>query len=119
MLLSFWASWCGPCMAEVPHERKLVEQYQGKPFELVGVNADIARGELDRAVDKFDIRWRSFSCGPAGPLGPIAKAWNVSSWPTVYVIDHEGVIRGKNLSGAALDAKLAELVPAAEQAIRK
>jgi len=119
VLLSFWASWCGPCMAEVPHERKLVEQYQGKPFELVGVNADIARGELDRAVDKFDISWRSFSCGPAGPLGPIAKAWNVSSWPTVYVIDHEGVIRGKNLSGAALDAKLAELVPAAEQAIRK
>ena len=106
-------------MAEVPHERKLVERYEGKPFELVGVNADVDPSELERGLDKFDIRWRSFSCGPAGPLGPIAKAWNVSSWPTVYVIDHAGVIRGKHLSGEALDAKLAELVPAAEQANRK
>lgn len=119
VLLSFWATWCGPCMAKIPHERKLVELYSDKPFAIVGVNADIDEAELKRSLDKFGISWHSFSCGTKGPLGPIPKAWNVSSWPTVYLIDHTGVIRGKHLSDAAIETKLAELVPEAEKAMLK
>jgi thiol-disulfide isomerase/thioredoxin len=119
VLLSFWATWCGPCMAEIPHERELVEMYKDQPFAIVGVNADIDRAELERSLEKSGISWRSFSCGPEGPTGPILKAWNVSSLPTVYLIDHAGVIRGKHIRGAALDAKLAELVPEAEKAMQR
>ncbi len=121
VLLSFWATWCGPCMAEIPHERKLVELYSERPFAIVGVNADMDNTELQRALKQFGISWRSFSCGSQGPLGPIAKEWNVSRWPTVYLIDHTGVIRGKNLNlrGEALEAKLAELISEAERATRE
>ncbi|MCP3904841.1 MAG: TlpA family protein disulfide reductase, partial [Planctomycetes bacterium] len=61
---------------------------------------------------------RSFWNGPDGTRGPIAKRWNVSSWPTIYLLDHEGVIHAKNLRGAQLDAAIAELMVAAEAAAR-
>ena len=46
-----------------------------------------------------NITWRSFWNGPDGTGGPISKAWNVRGWPTIYVIDHKGVIRAKNVRG--------------------
>jgi thiol-disulfide isomerase/thioredoxin len=118
-LLVFWASWCGPCMADVPHERELVEHFKGRPFVLVGVNADDKRDPARKAVDKAGITWRSFWNGEEGAGGPIALAWNVRGWPTVYVIDHKGVIRHKHLRRNGLDKPLEELVAAAEAAAKE
>ncbi len=117
-LLVFWASWCGPCMGAVPHERELVEHFQGRPFVLLGVNGDEKKDEAVKAVDKHKIPWRSFWNGTEGPGGPIAVAWNVRGWPTVYVIDHKGVIRHKYLHGKKLDDPLEKLVVEAEAAAK-
>jgi thiol-disulfide isomerase/thioredoxin len=114
VLVSFWASWCGPCMELVPHERELVERYQGRPLAIVGVNADPDREELKPVLEKNRITWQSFWCGSKGPLGTIPITWNVRSWPTVYLLDGTGVIRAKNLLGPALDAKIEALVAEAE-----
>jgi peroxiredoxin len=119
VLLVFWASWCGPCMREVPHERELVERFKGRPFALIGVNGDDKKEDAGKAVTKYKITWRSFSSGEQGPGGPIAKAWNVHGWPTVYVIDPQGVIRHKYLHGKRLDKPLEDLVAAAEAAAEK
>jgi thiol-disulfide isomerase/thioredoxin len=116
VVLSFWASWCFPCMEMVPHERELVEQYQGKPFVLLGVNADPDREQLKTVLKEHRITWRSFWCGEKGPSGAIPMTWNVQSWPSVYVLDSAGVIRAKNVLGKALDKKVAELVAEAEKA---
>jgi peroxiredoxin len=115
VLLVFWASWCSPCMAAVPHERGLVDHFKGRPFALIGVNGDEKTESARKAVEKHRINWRSFSNGKEGPAGPIARAWNVRGWPTVYVIDAKGVIRHKYLHGKRLDEPLEELVAATEK----
>ena len=94
-VLSFWASWCGPCMRLVPEERALTERMKSKPFAMVGINGDGILADARRAVEHEKMTWPSFWNGKDGPDGPISSAWNVSGWPTVYVIDAGGIIRFK------------------------
>jgi hypothetical protein len=75
------------------HERSLVKNFAGKPFALVGVNSDEDREKLKSALEENGITWRSFWNGPQGRSGPIARAWNIEGWPTLFLIDHKGVIR--------------------------
>jgi thiol-disulfide isomerase/thioredoxin len=93
VVLSFWGSWCGPCMAVVPRERSLIERLAGRRFVLLGVNSDKDRGHAKEVVQKERLTWRSWWDGI--PPGPIATRWGVRGWPTLYVIDAEGVIRYK------------------------
>jgi thiol-disulfide isomerase/thioredoxin len=118
VLLVFWASWCGPCMGSVPHEKELVEHFKGRPFVLVGVNGDQKKEDAQKAIAKHKIPWCSFWNGREGPGGPIATTWNVRGWPTVYVIDHKGTIRHKYLHGKRLDKPLEKLVAEAEVAAK-
>jgi thiol-disulfide isomerase/thioredoxin len=116
VVLVFWASWCGPCMAGVPHERGLVERYQGRPFALLGVNGDEDKPAAARAIEQNRINWRSFWNGADHRASPILSAYNVRGWPTVYVIDPRGVIAARQLDEAHLDALVEKLVSAAEGA---
>jgi thiol-disulfide isomerase/thioredoxin len=119
VMISFWATWCGPCMALVPHERELLVRYRVRPFAIVGVNADKDREQLKPLLAKQGIMWQSFWCGEKGALGVIPITWSVQSWPTVYLVDHAGVIRAKDMLGTALDSKIEELVTEAEKATTK
>jgi hypothetical protein len=102
-----------------PHERSLVEEMKDKPFALVGVNSDADKEKLKPRLVEEKITWRSFWNGQQGTGGPISKAWNVSGWPTVYVIDHEGVIRHKSHGGPDMDKTIKSCVEAAEKAREK
>lgn len=110
VVLSFWATWCGPCMALVPHERELVERLKDKPFVLIGVNADADKPKLKDVAAKEKITWRSFWCGEDGPGGAIPMAWNVTGWPTIYVLDRQGVTRAKQATGKSLDRIVDKLI---------
>ena len=92
-----------------------MEKLAGRPFALVGVNSDDSKEKLKGILEKERITWRSFFDG-GGTQGPIATAWNVSGWPTIYLIDHEGVIREKNLRDEALAKAIEALVARAEKA---
>ena len=85
-----------------PHERSLVKRLENEPFALIGVNSDADRDALKRVLDQEQITWRSFWDG-GSRNGPIATAWGVNSWPTIYVLDAEGQIRFKGPRGADLD----------------
>ena len=106
-----------------PHERSLVEELKDKPFAIVGINSDEDKARLKPRLAAESITWRSFWNGPEGTRGPIAKAWHVSGWPTVYVIDHEGVIRHKSHGGRdgnpEMNQALRECLAAAEKAQAK
>ena len=85
-----------------PHERSLVKRLEGQPFVLLGVNSDRDREALKKVMKKQGITWRSFWNG-GSTQGPISSAWNVRGWPTIYVLDHKGVIRYKNVRGERMD----------------
>jgi len=101
-----------------PHERSLVKKLADQPFALVGVNSDKDRDALKDVLEKEKITWRSFWNGPMGTQGPISEAWNVSGWPTLYLIDHRGVIRRKwegSPGEKVLDDAIEKLVREAEK----
>ncbi len=85
-----------------PHERSLVKRLADKPFVLLGINSDRDREELREIMEQEKITWRSWWDG-GSTSGPIARQWNVHGWPTVYVLDHQGVIRHKDLREKELD----------------
>jgi thiol-disulfide isomerase/thioredoxin len=91
VLLSFWATWCGPCMKMVPQERELVKRFEGKPFVLVGVNGDDDQKTARAAVADHGMTWRSFQ-NKDGPR-TISLDWHVWGWPTFYLIDQKGIVR--------------------------
>jgi len=114
VLLVFWASWCGPCMGDVPHEKELHAKFAERPFTIIGVNADETLELAEKAVQENAIPWQSFWNGDKGANGPIANSWNVRGWPTVYVIDQTGTIRHKHLRCEELDEPLELLIREAE-----
>ena len=92
-----------------PHERSLVKRLEGQPFALIGINSDRDREALKKVMKKQGITWRSFWNG-GGTGGPISSAWNVRAWPTIYVLDHKGVIRYKNVRGERMDEAVDKLL---------
>jgi len=100
-----------------PHERSLVKEMENKPFVLLGVNSDQNKEDLKKTIEKEKMTWRSWFDGP-GTQGPIATKFNVQGWPTLYVIDHKGVIRHKwagSPGEKVLDGAIEKLVKEAEK----
>ncbi len=97
-----------------PHERSLVEKYQNRPFVLLGVNVDVDPAVQRRCEEKEQLNWRSWHDGPGGS---ITAAWQIAALPTVYLIDHKGMIRFRSEGvpdEGELDRKLEMLVKEAE-----
>ncbi|HEY6227888.1 MAG TPA: hypothetical protein VI282_12265 [Verrucomicrobiae bacterium] len=91
-----------------PHERSLVKRLQGKPFALIGINSD-DKNHLRDVIKKENMTWRSWWDG-GDTSGPIATQWNVRGWPTIYVLDHKGVIRFKGPREHDLDKAVDQLL---------
>lgn len=117
VLLTFWGTWCFPCMKLVPHERELVAAHQGRPFAVVGVNCDDDAQKARDAVTRTQMSWRSFK-NEAGERAAITKDWKVIGFPTLYVIDHHGVIR-KRWVGAPPAEEMGHVVKVLVDAAKK
>jgi len=96
------------------HERSLVQRMEGKPFALIGVNSDKDREELKHVLVDERITWRSFWNG-GSTNGPISRQWRVEGWPSIWVIDAKGVIRYRDVRGAAMDKAVDTLLAEMEQ----
>ena len=92
------------------HEQFLAQSLKGEPFALLGVNSDRNLETARRVVRDEGLTWRHIWNGPKGSRGGVAEVWNIESWPTIYLIDSEGVIRAKLISYANLDRKIEELL---------
>ena len=79
-----------------------MKRLAGSPFALLGINSDRDRDALKEVMKTENITWRSWWDG-GSTGGPIASAWNVRGWPTIYVLDGQGKIRYKNVRGEAMD----------------
>jgi len=78
-----------------PHERSLVKKLAGKPFVIIGVNSDRDLNTVKKLTEDGTVTWRSFQ-NNEGKDGVISQQWQVTGWPTVYLIDAKGVIRYVN-----------------------
>lgn len=113
VMLVFWGSWCGPCMAEVPHERKLMATFAGRPFTVIGINSGDSKEKAAKTIRDNKMTWPSFIDGADGP---IVDRWNVGSFPTVYLLDDKGVILARNLlDDEDADKVIGDAVKAAEK----
>jgi hypothetical protein len=97
-----------------PHERSLVKKLEGKPFVLLGVNGDDDDPKLKEKNSKQQITWRSFKNARTGKSS-LADEWNIDAWPTLFLVDHHGIIRnrwegspGEKELEAAIDQLIAE-----------
>lgn len=97
-------------MAMLPHEKALVERLQNEPFALLGINSDGTAEQLRKILAEQGITWRQAVDGDTS--GPWATKWNVHGWPTIYVLDANGVIRYRDVRdeemSTAVDKLLAE-----------
>ena len=92
----------------LPHERSLVAKHKDDAFAIVGVNSDPKQRFRD-ATKRERMTWQSFWDG-GSTNGPISKRWAISAWPTVFVLDHKGIIRYKNVHGEKLEAAIETLL---------
>jgi len=107
VVLSFWFTGCGPCMALIPQEQRLIETYKDRPFDLLSVCSDEVIEDARKTAAEHKMTW---PCWFDGHDGPIARNWNVLGYPTVIVLDKTGKIVAKGLIAEALDKKVAELM---------
>jgi peroxiredoxin len=109
VLVSFWHSRCLPCRSLFERERALTARFADRPFVLLGVNADAAVEDLVKCQKASKLTWASCWDGDAR----IALAWKVDRYPTLFLIDREGVIRYRQAgvpAEGALEAKIEELL---------
>ena len=110
-LVEFWASWCGPCIAEIPYLKDAYEKYRDKGFEILSVNLDEDPAAWETAsVEKYDIPWVNVCDGEAFD-STIAKLYRVKAIPANYLITSDGKRVARHLRGESLENKLAELLP--------
>ncbi len=112
LLIDFWATWCGPCIKNMPHLIELKKKYAGRPFEILGISADDAPSDVTDFLEDMPLPWDMWF---SGRYTGLVKEWGINSFPTVFLVDHEGVIIAKGLSDKKLDVLLEKLITKAEQ----
>ncbi|MBI4719525.1 MAG: TlpA family protein disulfide reductase [Planctomycetes bacterium] len=110
VLLDFWASWCVPCLQEIPHLQAAAAHFAGQPFEILGIGMDNDRQALENVLRSHKVPG-THTWDPRGGENPIGKLYNVRGYPTWFLLDDKGVIRKRTLKGPQLIAAVEELLP--------
>lgn len=113
VVIDFWATWCGPCVGEMPNMKKLYQKYHDQGVEFIGVSLDVAEKEgglkdLKEFVSKNEIAWPQYYQGN-GWESEFSVKWGITSIPTMFVVDSSGVVRSTTARGR-LDEILPDLI---------
>lgn len=109
VLIDFWASWCVPCMAEMPTLKDIYAKYNGRGLKVLGVSMDHVRNSWLRAIEKKQLPWLHVSSLKGMQKCPVAELYQVHGIPQLYIIGPDGRIIAKNLRGEELKAKMDEV----------
>jgi peroxiredoxin len=108
ILVDFWATWCAPCVAELPRLQAAYRAYHDAGFEIIGVSLDESKAAVVDFVNARKLPWRQVH--NAGGPADIVEAFGVSSIPATYLIDPQGTVIRLDLRGKALEETLARLI---------
>ena len=108
VLVDFWATWCGPCIAEIPNMKAEYEKYHAKGFEVVGISLDEDKAEVEKFVADNEIPWPILFAGK-GWQDPVAQFYGISGIPQLVLIGRDGNVITLDVRGEKLGEKLAEL----------
>ena len=106
-ILDFWASWCPPCMREVPNLVDIYDRYGEDGLGIVGVSLDESKDDWKNTVESMGMKWIQVSDLKGGE-SPVVRLYNVQSIPHILVIDSEGRILSEGLTGTELEEFIAD-----------
>jgi peroxiredoxin len=109
VLIDFWATWCGPCIVELPNVIEAYEAYHDQGFEIIGISLDNKREDLDKFLKDRKLTWPQYFDGK-GWENEVASKYGVNSIPATFLLDGEGVIVATDLRGEALKTEVGKLI---------
>jgi len=113
VLVDFWATWCGPCRAEVPNILKMYHAYHDKGFEVLGISLDKTREEAESYIKQTEIPWPTlFSDNPAERFWqhPMVVRYGISGIPRAILVNREGKVVSMTARGENLGRELRRLL---------
>ena len=114
VLVDFWATWCGPCIAEVPNVKENYRKYHDRGFDVLGISLDKDRKPLVNFVNRESIPWKQMyedSSGKgSGWQHSMAVKYGVTAIPAAILVDQQGKVVSMNARGDELSRLLSELL---------
>ena len=109
VLVDFWASWCGPCVAEAPNVVAAYKKLHDKGFEIIGISLDQDKDKMEASAKKLGLTWQQYFDGK-GWQNSISSAFGINSIPATWLIDKKGMMRETSLRGEALAPAVEKLL---------
>jgi peroxiredoxin/Tfp pilus assembly protein PilF len=113
VLIDFWATWCGPCRAALPHVREIAKKFEGQPLVVLSVSIDTDENKWKKFIAKNEMTWPQYC--DHGFEGPVARLFDVQAIPHTFTIDADGVLQDEHIGDASIEGKLKKLVKRAEE----
>ena len=113
VLVDFWATWCGPCLQEIPNMKEVYEKFHSAGFEIVGVNLDNSSKDLQSFLARESLPWTTVvGTGPdeMGFNNPIARRCGVSAIPFLVLVGRDGKVAGLHPRGPQLEPRVQEML---------
>lgn len=115
VLIDFWATWCGPCNAELPHMQKLAQKYANDPFEVISVSWDADETKWKDFIAAYNMTWNQYRDTDHS----LSTSFSVDAIPHYFTIDSDGVLTAENVgSGSMADSRIDKLVRRARESMR-
>ena len=109
VLVDFWATWCGPCVGELPNVIKTYEKHHKDGFEIIGISLDQSESKLKNFIKEKNVTWQQYFDGK-GWGNKLGAKYGVNSIPATYLLDGEGKIIAKDIRGEELEEAVAKAV---------